>query len=132
MLYEMATGVRPFKGDTGLSTLTAIMRDTPKPVTELNPAIPKERGRVIRRAMAKDPDRRQQTGKDLRNELDEMRVDCRCQRIDYDGPRQSLFDKRAVDCVHCDGRTPATSRRGCGAAIVVGIRCGRSQAMAAA
>ena len=73
MLYEMATGVRPFKGDTSLSTLTAIMRDTPKSVTEVNPAIPKELGRVIRRALSKDPDRRQQTGKDLRNDLDEIR-----------------------------------------------------------
>ena len=73
MLYEMATGVRPFKGDTSLSTLTAIMRDTPKSVTEVNPAIPKELGRVIRRALSKDPDRRQQSGKDLRNDLDEIR-----------------------------------------------------------
>jgi len=73
MLYEMATGDRPFKGETSLSTLTAIMRDTPKSVTEINPTIPKELGRVIRRALSKDPDRRQQTGKDLRNELDEIR-----------------------------------------------------------
>ncbi len=73
MLYEMATGERPFKGDTSVSTLAAIMRDTPKPVTEVNPAIPKELGRVIRRALSKDPERRQQTGKDLRNELDDLR-----------------------------------------------------------
>ncbi len=73
VLYEMATGQRPFSGDTSLSTLTAIMRDTPRPVTDINPAIPKELGRVIRRALAKDPDRRQQIGKDLRNELDEIR-----------------------------------------------------------
>ncbi len=73
MLYEMATGERPFKGDTSVSTLAAIMRDTPKSVTEVNPAIPKELGRVIRRALSKDPDRRQQTGKDLRNELDDLR-----------------------------------------------------------
>ena len=73
LLYEMATGERPFKGETSMSTLTAIMRDTPESVTEINPAIPKELGRVIRRALSKDPDRRQQTGKDLRNELDEIR-----------------------------------------------------------
>ncbi len=73
MLYEMATGERPFKGDTSVSTLAAIMRDTPKSVTDVNPAIPKELGRVIRRALSKDPERRQQTGKDLRNELDEIR-----------------------------------------------------------
>ncbi len=73
MLYEMATGERPFNGDTSVSTLAAIMRDTPKSVTEVNPAIPKELGRVIRRALSKDPDRRQQTGKDLRNDLDDIR-----------------------------------------------------------
>ena len=39
MLYEMATGERPFKGDTSLSTLAAIMRDSPRPVTEVNGAV---------------------------------------------------------------------------------------------
>ena len=73
MLYEMATGERPFKGDSPISTLSSILRDTPSSVTELNPRMPKELGRVIRRALAKDPDRRQQTGKDLRNELDDIR-----------------------------------------------------------
>ena len=53
MLYEMATGERPFTGETSLSTLSAIMRDTPKSVTEINPAIPKELGRMIRRALSK-------------------------------------------------------------------------------
>ena len=53
ILYEMATGERPFKGETSMSTLTAIMRDTPKSVTEVNPTLPKELGRVIRRALSK-------------------------------------------------------------------------------
>jgi Tol biopolymer transport system component len=73
MLYEMATGERPFKGETSVSTLAAIMRDSPRPATELNTAVPKELWRVIRRALAKDPDRRQQNAKDLRNELEELR-----------------------------------------------------------
>ena len=73
MLYEMATGERPFKGETSVSTLAAIMRDVPRPATELNTAIPKELWRVIRRALEKDPDRRQQNAKDLRNELEDLR-----------------------------------------------------------
>ena len=77
MLYEMATGVLPFSGETPLDTLTAILRDTPVPVTTLNPALPKELGRVIRRAMAKDPNRRPQTARDLSNELDEIRQELR-------------------------------------------------------
>ena len=73
MLYEMATGERPFRGDTSVSTLAAIMRDTPRPVTDVNAAVPRELWRIIRRALAKDPDRRQQNAKDLRNELEDLR-----------------------------------------------------------
>lgn len=73
MLYEMATGKRPFTGETPAATIAAILRDTPGPVTDLNPALPNELARVIRRAMAKDPTRRQQSALDLRNELDEIR-----------------------------------------------------------
>ena len=75
MLYEMATGRRPFSADTGVATLAAIVRDTPAPIADINPGAPKELDRIIRRALAKDPERRQQSAKDLRNELDELRHD---------------------------------------------------------
>ena len=73
MLYEMATGRRPFSAGTNVATLAAIVRDTPAPLTAVNPRIPKELARIIRRAMMKDPDRRQQSAKDLRNELEDLR-----------------------------------------------------------
>jgi Tol biopolymer transport system component len=73
MLYEMATGRRPFSADTDVATLAAIVRDSPMPIAKVNPRIPNELARIVRRAMAKDPDRRQQSAKDLRNELDELR-----------------------------------------------------------
>jgi serine/threonine protein kinase len=38
VLYEMATGERPFQGETTASVLSSILRDTPKSVTEINPA----------------------------------------------------------------------------------------------
>jgi Tol biopolymer transport system component/predicted Ser/Thr protein kinase len=72
ILYEMATGERPFKGETSVARLAAILRDTPAPVTDLNPAVPKQLARVIHRALAKNPDRRQQSGRDLWNDLDEV------------------------------------------------------------
>ena len=74
VLYEMATGQRPFAGDTNLSILSSILKDTPKSVTEINPAIPPELGRIIRRALAKDPERRYQTAKDLRNDLEDLKA----------------------------------------------------------
>ena len=55
MLYEMATGQRPFTGDTSISIISSIVKDTPKPITELNPSLPRDLGRIVRRALAKDP-----------------------------------------------------------------------------
>ncbi len=53
ILYEMATGVRPFTGDTSMSIISSILKDTPKPITDLNPGLPRDLGRIIRRALAK-------------------------------------------------------------------------------
>ena len=74
VLYEMATGQRPFTGDTNLSILSSILKDTPRSVTDINPALPRELGRIIRRALAKDPERRYQTAKDLRNDLEDLKA----------------------------------------------------------
>jgi predicted Ser/Thr protein kinase len=73
MLYEMTTGERPFTGDTNLAVLSAILKDTPSSVTDLNPAIPREFGRVVKRCLAKERGRRFQTAVDVRNELEELR-----------------------------------------------------------
>jgi Tol biopolymer transport system component/predicted Ser/Thr protein kinase len=75
LLYEMATGQRPFKGDSSVSILSAILRDTPGSVTDLRPDLPRELARIIKHALAKDPERRYQTAKDLRNDLDTLKED---------------------------------------------------------
>jgi eukaryotic-like serine/threonine-protein kinase len=74
ILYEMATGRRPFTGDTSISIISSIVKDTPKSVTELNPALPRDLARIIRRALSKDLERRYQTAKDLRNDLEELKA----------------------------------------------------------
>jgi serine/threonine protein kinase/Tol biopolymer transport system component len=75
MLYEMASGERPFKGDTAMSILTAIMRDTPRPISEIKRDLPPDFARIVRRCLAKDPEDRYQTAKDLRNDLRGLRED---------------------------------------------------------
>ena len=75
ILYEMATGERPFSGDTSMSTIGAILKDHPSSVTELNPSLPRHLGRIVRRCLAKDPDRRYRTALDLRNELEELKAE---------------------------------------------------------
>jgi Tol biopolymer transport system component len=75
VLHEMATGDRPFKGDTNVSILSSILKDTPSPITDSNPELPADLARIVRRCLAKDPDRRYQSAADLRNELEELKQD---------------------------------------------------------
>jgi len=69
-LYEMATGQRAFEGRTQASLISAIMKDEPRPVSELQPVSPPGLDRLIRQCMAKDPDDRIQTAHDVRLQLE--------------------------------------------------------------
>jgi Tol biopolymer transport system component/predicted Ser/Thr protein kinase len=69
VLYEMATGRPAFGGRTRASLIAAILSAEPKPITELAPATPPALDRVVRRCLAKDPEDRWQTARDLALEL---------------------------------------------------------------
>ncbi|MGA8030604.1 MAG: protein kinase [Bryobacteraceae bacterium] len=73
VLYEMLTGQRPFRGDSQLSTMSAILRDEPKPIAELLPDIPRDLAKIIQRCLRKDPSRRFQHMADLKVELLEVK-----------------------------------------------------------
>ena len=73
MLHEMATGEKPFKGQTNMSVISSILKDTPSSITDVNPNLPAGLARVIRRALAKDASRRYQSATDLRNDLEELK-----------------------------------------------------------
>jgi Tol biopolymer transport system component/tRNA A-37 threonylcarbamoyl transferase component Bud32 len=75
ILYEMATGERPFRGDTTISVIASIVKDTPPSVTDINPALPRDIGRIVRRALVKDPEHRYQTVRDLGNDLEDLKRD---------------------------------------------------------
>jgi serine/threonine-protein kinase len=73
LLYQMATGQQPFKGDTNVSVISSIVKETPTSVTELNQTLPRHLGRIIKRSLEKDIRRRYQTALDLRNDLEGLR-----------------------------------------------------------
>jgi len=75
LLYEMATGQRPFKGDTSMSVISAILKDTPGSVTDLRPDLPRDLARILKHALNKDPEHRYQSAKDLRNDLETLKED---------------------------------------------------------
>jgi non-specific serine/threonine protein kinase len=77
MLYELATGERPFKGASAGDLISSILRDSPPPVNQLRPELPQHLARIIRRCLHKEPDRRFQSAKGLRNDLADLRTEMR-------------------------------------------------------
>jgi Tol biopolymer transport system component/tRNA A-37 threonylcarbamoyl transferase component Bud32 len=75
ILYEMSTGVRPFTGDTPMSILSAIMKDSPAPVTEAKRGLPRDFSRIVARCLSKDVEDRYQSAKDVRNDLRALKND---------------------------------------------------------
>jgi TolB-like protein/Flp pilus assembly protein TadD len=73
VLHEMATGQRPFSGDSSAALASSILRDPPPPLADLRPGLPEEAARIVRRCLEKEPDRRYQTATDLRNDLEDLR-----------------------------------------------------------
>ena len=108
MLYELATGERPFTGDSQASVVSSILRDLPRPINEVNQALPRDLARIVKRALVKDPDHRYQTAKDLRNDLETLKED---------------LDSGTLDAPAAGRRTPAAkkSRAGLLAAGVIGV-----------
>ena len=94
VLHELATGEKPFKGDTTVSLISSILKDTPTPVTEINPALPGGLARVIRRSLAKDPSRRYQTATDLRNDLEYLKQEVDSGVTELTGARASVRPAR--------------------------------------
>jgi serine/threonine protein kinase len=75
VLYEMVTGRRAFSGESKVSTLAAILKEEPRPPSELVPAVPRELERIIQHCMRKDPARRLQHMDDVRTLLEQLLED---------------------------------------------------------
>jgi len=69
VLYEMTTGMRAFAGKSQISVMSAILEKEPEPVSSAQPMASPALDHVIQRALAKDPNDRWQTARDLIHEL---------------------------------------------------------------
>ncbi len=73
VLYEMVTGRRPFGGGSSAEMLAALLKEQPKPPSEIVADVPKELERIILRCLRKEPARRFQHMSDLRVDLQEVK-----------------------------------------------------------
>ncbi len=72
ILYEMATGVRPFGGETSADVASAILRDVPRSIHDSRPDMPDRFGRIISRCLEKEPEMRYQTAADIQTALSRL------------------------------------------------------------
>jgi Tol biopolymer transport system component len=70
LLYEMATGERPFRGDNPASVISSVLKDQPPSVTELRVELPNHLGRVVRRCLEKRPEKRFQSAREVQLEIE--------------------------------------------------------------
>src|ERR1700730_9479401 len=95
VLYEMATGTMPFRGDTSAAISNAILERAPIPPVRLNPDVPAKLEDIINKALEKDRNLRYQHAADLRADLQRLKRDTESGRsAGAGGPRQESWGKR--------------------------------------
>jgi formylglycine-generating enzyme required for sulfatase activity/dienelactone hydrolase len=90
VLYELLTGCRAFQGHSPISTMSAVLRDTPVPARRLRGAVPSALDAIVTRCLQKNRDLRYPSGVELLEALS----DCQAQMAGRPGPWTLLRDRR--------------------------------------
>ena len=85
LLYELATGRFPFEGKTAIETLNATLSYDPPPVSDLVDEVPGEAGRIVSKALEKEPQRRYQTADDMVTDFRNLKRDLGTGRVSIPG-----------------------------------------------
>ncbi len=75
VLYQLASGMLPFRGDTSAMVFDAILNRDPVPVAEVNPAVPLDFGRLLAKLLEKDRTLRCQSATELKTDLNRLKRD---------------------------------------------------------
>jgi eukaryotic-like serine/threonine-protein kinase len=107
ILYEAITRRKAFAGKDAIDSLNKIIREQPTPIANLNPEVPYDLQKIVRRCLAKDPDERHQSIKDVAIELKEVRRELQARAgIDTTVPPPSR-EGSTVEAIDSDGSRAA-------------------------
>src|SRR5437588_8912970 len=91
ILFEAATGKKPFEGGSVIKSLHMVVYEPTPPLANLNPAAPPELQRIVRRCLAKDADERYQSIKEVAIELKQLRRELQGAGLDSTVPPPPKF-----------------------------------------
>ena len=111
VLYEMATGNRPFSGDSPAGVMASILKDTPPPLRDVRPDLPPALGEIVDRCLAKEGPRRYPTASEV------------CQALQGVTPDSAPGDPRCEPEASTGEWQPSPARRPTGASDDEGAFC---------
>jgi tricorn protease-like protein len=114
ILFEAATGKKPFAGDSVVKSLHMVIYEPAPPISELNPSAPADLQRIIRRCLVKDADERYQSIKEVAIELKGLRRELEGVGVDTTVPPPSTMSTAA----------PSTSRASAENAAITSLPSG--------
>lgn len=98
VIYQTATGVLPFQGDTSAMVFDSILNRDPIPVAQVNPSLPAELDRILGQSLEKDRELRYQSATDLKTALKRLKRDLDSGR--HSSETNAIHSTRAPQMVH--------------------------------
>src|SRR2546430_2247997 len=129
ILFEAVAGKKPFEGDSVIKSLHKVVYEPAPPITDLNPSAPPDLQRIVRRCLAKDPDERYQSIREVAIELKVLRREMEGAGIDTTVPPPQKFGVSAsggiatsLQTTPPEGGTLSTHPASSAEYVVMGIR----------